>query len=56
MDTPTPAELIRDELSEAFNRAVANYYACVDMQDWSGAFEARVLIEHIHELEEQLAV
>lgn len=38
-----------------FDRSVAGYYAAIDAEDWSGAFEWRLLIDKIHGLAEQVA-
>jgi hypothetical protein len=44
-----------EELGEMFNRCAVGYYACLDAEEWSAAFEYHLLIEQIHELAEKVA-
>lgn len=46
---------VAQELSDMFDRCVAGYYASLDAEEWSAAFEYRELIDHIHNLAERVA-
>lgn len=44
-----------EELGEMFDRCVRGYFASIDAEEWSDAFEYRKLIDYIHNLAERVA-
>ena len=52
---PSNRDSLAQELADMFDRCVIGYYASLDAEEWSAAFEYRELIEHIHNMAERVA-
>lgn len=52
---PSTRTDLSEELGQMFDSAVAGYYAALDAEQWSAAFEFRVLIDDVYLLAERIA-
>ena len=52
---PSTRADLDEELGQMFDRAIAGYYWAIEAEEWSAAFEYRVLLDSIHLVAERVA-